>query len=106
MDALQSLVISENLTEAELMNHRKLWNHRTTSNSSLLHLASLNDTSLAIQLLIEHAKVNVNAKNEYGETPLHWACQHGNTNIVTFLLAHGAQVDCQDGDGNPPLHWA
>ena len=106
MNPLQSAIISEKLSLGKLLKHRESWDHRTNSYSTLIHLACLNDTPTAVHLLVEHANADVNAKNEYGETPLHWACQSGNANIVTYLVAHGADVDCQDGDGNTPLHWA
>jgi ankyrin repeat protein len=52
---------------------------------------------------------NVNARNEMGETTLHWAANSPGeqyTNIIGVLLANRAAVNVQDNDGRTPLHYA
>jgi ankyrin repeat protein/L-ascorbate metabolism protein UlaG (beta-lactamase superfamily) len=56
-------------------------------------------------LVAENPQV-VNEKDARGRTPLHFACHSGNMEIVTFLIAHGADVKAADPDGFTPLHWA
>ena len=50
---------------------------------------------------------DVNAIDEYAETPLHYASYNGHLNIVELLVSHGADVNITDyNDGNTPLHIA
>lgn len=41
---------------------------------------------------------------ELGETTLHYACEYGDPEVVTFLLARGADVHATDRMGRTPLH--
>jgi ankyrin repeat protein/tRNA A-37 threonylcarbamoyl transferase component Bud32 len=49
---------------------------------------------------------DVNARNSYGETPLHKAVENDKTEVVEFLLAKGANSNAQDNQGETPLHKA
>ena len=43
----------------------------------------------------------------YGRTPLHWACNSNNyTDISQLAAMHDVMVNTQDNDGNTPLHIA
>lgn len=46
--------------------------------------------------------------NEAGRTPLHFAAQHGHTDVVEVLLkAKGININAvDDGYGDTPLHFA
>lgn len=49
----------------------------------------------------------MNAKNRYGVTPLHLACQVGNDEGVKVLLTHErVNLGAKDGNGDTPLHEA
>ena len=52
------------------------------------------------------AGADVNAKNEYGYTPLHWAAIDGHKEIVELLIAEGADVDAMNDVAVTPLHDA
>ena len=54
------------------------------------------------------AGADVNAKDEYGYTPLHqMATMHrGNEEICRLLLERGADPNARDDNGRTPLHWA
>ena len=41
-----------------------------------------------------------------GETPLHWAAENGQKEIVELLIAEGADVNAKDGSGDTPLDEA
>ncbi|XP_054718010.1 acyl-CoA-binding domain-containing protein 6-like [Uloborus diversus] len=41
-----------------------------------------------------------------GLSLLHWACDRGYNNIVSFLISIGINVDSLDKDGQAPLHYA
>ena len=51
-------------------------------------------------------KVDINAKDKYGETPLHAAVKAGNTAKVWAMLAKGANIEAKNKDDWTPLHTA
>ena len=53
------------------------------------------------------AGVDVNVKDEGGETPLHVAALMNNAEVAELLIDEGAEVNAKGVlDGNTPLHWA
>ncbi len=63
-------------------------------------------------LLLSHG-IDVNARDAFGRTPLHWAVNSTRPRLVKFLLDHGADPDCTDyrqlrpiarADGNIERH--
>ena len=48
----------------------------------------------------------VNAKNDHGDTPLHWAGFNENAAVTEALLNAGADLNTKNDDGNTPLDWA
>lgn len=55
-------------------------------------------------LLQAGADLSIPAEN--GATALHFAAMSGYANIVSRLIARGADVHCQDHEGLTPLDWA
>ncbi|XP_057506496.1 ribulose bisphosphate carboxylase/oxygenase activase, chloroplastic-like isoform X2 [Actinidia eriantha] len=51
-------------------------------------------------------KVELEAKNMYGETPLHMAAKNGCNEAAQLLLANGAFVEAKANNGMSPLHLA
>ena len=50
---------------------------------------------------------DINARDEHGRTPLHWASWNYRTESVKLLLAMpGVDVNARDEDGETPLHDA
>ena len=49
---------------------------------------------------------DVNAVNQNGSTPLHWAAYRGHAAVVEFLIANGVGVETVNMDGDTALHWA
>ncbi len=68
------------------------------------HPSTVSRKDLAAFLLDNGA--NINAKNRYGVTPLHWAATNDDPELLRFLLDRGADVDATTSYGNTPLHWA
>ena len=60
-----------------------------------------------VELLLAHEDINVNATDEYGLTPLHWAAINGHSKVVELLLAKkDINPNVANKDGLTPLHWA
>ena len=52
-----------------------------------------------VKYLVEEKKLDINEKDGWGYTPLHYAVESNNENLVKYLLKHGADI-------NALLHWA
>lgn len=78
---------------------------RTVLGSSLLHISVLEERPLTTSLLL-FLGCDVNDRNDFDETPLHWAAKTGFGNVCSNLIVNGASVNAEDSDGNTPLHWA
>ena len=52
----------------------------------------------------------LNVRDNYGRTPLHWACASRNTHSLLFLLQHAklvlGDISPRDNEGMTPLHCA
>ena len=61
-----------------------------------------------IEAIKQHlaAGTDVNAKNEWGGTPLHYATFGGHKEVVELLIAKGADVNAKDDVGDTPVDWA
>jgi ankyrin repeat protein len=89
-----------------------------------LHVAATKGYKDAAELLLANG-ADVNAKDQFGETPLHAAMKvpsllglslisspgtqlkkRGNTDLVELLIANRADVDAKDRYGLTPLHFA
>ena len=73
-----------------------------------LHIACLfpNNVEL-IKHLVEEVKCDVNAKGQYGYTPLHCACHNNQIEIVRYLTSlSSCHIEIDDKNNNRPLHIA
>lgn len=75
-----------------------------TAGDRLIDAVQHEDVGLAKELIAQGA--DVNAKSRYGATPLFFACDKGNVELVELLLAAGADVNVVDSFyGATPLTW-
>lgn len=57
-------------------------------------------------VLVGKWRSQVNFKDAWGRSPLHWAASRGDVKTVTALTLAGAEVDTQDRKDNSPLRCA
>lgn len=71
---------------------------------NLLNYATIVGRQEMVEFLIDK-KVD-SSKDNFGKTPLHYACQYGHQSILLILLNNKCDVNAKDNDGNTPLHLA
>mmetsp|Transcript_34178 Transcript_34178/g.51585 ORF Transcript_34178/g.51585 Transcript_34178/m.51585 type:complete len:491 (-) Transcript_34178:94-1566(-) len=79
-------------------------NSNPSLNKELLEASEIGQKDMVEELLDRGAAVD--AKNNYGWTPLYEASGSGHKDVVEVLLDRGAAVDAKDDDGCTPLHAA
>ena len=74
---------------------------RTVDLHGYARMNSIDDLQTAIM-----NGADVNGKDRFGATPLHYAIAEKRLEVISVLLKHGADVTAQDVDGRTPLHYA
>jgi ankyrin repeat protein len=69
---------------------------------STLPLAAFKGDLNAVRAFVQSG-ADVNAADEFGCTPLHWAAAANVNDVADFLVANGADVNAEDNDGLTPL---
>ena len=54
----------------------------------------------------QEKSIDVNAKNQSGFTPLHYASENGHFDVVRCLLGYAMDKNPRNAWGNTPLHYA
>ena len=78
--------------------------HGKSKNTGLMAATALGFNDIARTLI--HYDANINVRNEFGITSLHYAALAGNNNMVGILLDLGANVNEGDKWSYMPLHYA
>ena len=71
-----------------------------------LHQAAIDGDCTEVLDHLIVLKIDVNAKDDGGCTPLHWAATNGDTETVQHLLNRGAGINAKNHGGCTPLQWA
>ena len=48
-------------------------------------------------------RLNLNSRNDKGQTPLHIACKLGNEEMINLLIQNGSKINVVDNAGNRPF---
>lgn len=75
-------------------------------NFPLTQLCPLENKLKIVKYCIKKLGFDVNKKDYYGATLLHYAVDSKNMDIIKFLIKTGADLNAKDRYGQPPLHWA
>ncbi|CAM8897528.1 unnamed protein product [Rhodiola kirilowii] len=93
-----------------LQDNPSLLNHRNPILAQTpLHVAAGCNKVDVVRFLLElkgPEEIELEAKNMYGETPLHMAAKNGCTEAAKLLLAHGASTEAKALNGMASLHLA
>lgn len=74
--------------------------------STALHAAVAAGYHRGIELLSQHPKIDLNATDALGQSPLHWAVLTNQPQCLNLLLQKGTGVDIQDENGRHALQVA
>jgi ankyrin repeat protein len=75
--------------------------YRDSNGDGLLHIAARSGDAETVGLLIK-AGVDVNLRGDMDSTPLHYAMEKEQKEVVNLLLAHGARSDVRNRFGQLP----
>ncbi|KAH0562061.1 hypothetical protein GP486_003233 [Trichoglossum hirsutum] len=93
----KALEILHDKAKANVIGNRSL--------DSILMIASIRGYEKVVRRLLEQG-ANVNAKDRYGYTALHWTAMNGNEAVLKLLLEQGANADAKGENGETALHCA
>ena len=79
---------------------------RDGSGATALMFAVEARSEAVLRFLCLSTQADVDAADEGGRTALHRAAQSNQSALLRLLLRTQPRVDCQDGEGNSPLHAA
>lgn len=79
------------------------WDRRRTGGDTPFLEACFRGHTNIVKAMLQHG-ADVNAKDKYGATALHYACFKKNCDIARLLLERRAEVNTRDCDGRSPLY--
>ena len=77
----------------------------STREFTILHKIVLGLVSKDLALELQCSTATINTPDCRGRTPLSWASARGDTPTIRTLLAHGADPNLPNNEGNSPLHY-
>ena len=71
-----------------------------------LHLAATYGADRSVIALLLERRADIEARDNYGDTPLHTAIASDRLDVLVVLLENGADIEARDDFGDTPLHNA
>ena len=78
-------------------------NYRDNQNNSNLHIAVDKNSIKMVRYFLNKRNINLNTRNDQGQTALHLACSMGNEDMINLLLIKGADTEILDEEGKKPF---
>jgi hypothetical protein len=107
---LVAALAGEHFRTANLLRHNGAVPHvKGVFGRCPLHAAAFSGNLEVVRILIEYGPAHINARDQAGSTPLHWASggQYSKDgSVLRLLLERGADINVQNKGGWIPLHWA
>ena len=91
-----------------LINYGADINAITYNKLDVIHYAAQGNqpNSLVYFYIFHRNKINLEKKDKFGSTPLHWASYSSAAEMAMYLIYFNANINQQDDNGNTPLHIA
>ena len=71
-----------------------------------IHTACREGDLEQLRALVEQNGSDLDARDTYGRTAMHWACEEGHLEVLQYLIQCGADIRIPDGVARTPMHWA
>jgi len=71
-----------------------------------IHTVSRQGNLERVKEIIEKKPDQASAKDNRNCTPIHFAADSGQLEVIKYLLSKGAELSVKDVDGDTPLNWA
>ena len=97
---------NRNLTNLKKIYSNGYHDYKDDEGNNVLHINCKSSDYKAVKFLLTLKDININAKNKYGNTALHFAVMKNNIDIAKHLLSNGAKVDDKDNLKRTPLFFA
>ena len=78
----------------------------TNRGKNVMHLAAEGNQPSMMYYFISYHAQDIFSIDDYGSTPLHWACYSGSEESVLFLISLKANINAKDKEGITPLNLA
>lgn len=69
------------------------------------HVAAINGSLDVMKILLEYSNTFLTLRDHEGMTPLHYACEVNQTNVVHYLIESGADISLRNKMGMTCLHY-
>jgi ankyrin repeat protein len=107
VDEINSFIFNKRESEAlDVIKSLSRVDVRSAHGHSILGTAAAWNSLQIVKYLIETTGLYVDFAGKSGMTPLMDAACHGNFEIASYLIQHGANVNAISKDGDTPLSWA
>ncbi|PIK42261.1 putative histone-lysine N-methyltransferase EHMT1, partial [Apostichopus japonicus] len=89
-----------------LCRHGARPDHKDDDGTAVVHIATMKGNREILTYLLKLKRVQIDAQDNGGWTPIIWAADNKNNDMVSFLLSYGADPTLRDKEQNIALHWA